>query len=170
MSRCYRINVVGEVQPECKRQRFNKRRDGTRVPGARTDAPDRASWKAHVALKAAEVCDKLLEGPLYVDIVVLKPRPPSYPNRPTKGCPWPWHWTKKPDTDNLEKPVKDALTGIAWLDDAQVIDAATHKRFGRRHEVWITVVQVTDLCMMPPREVQDAWEWIAAREAERDAS
>lgn len=35
--------------------------------------------------------------------------------------------TKKPDKDNLEKAVKDALTGIVWVDDSQVWSSQTFK-------------------------------------------
>lgn len=35
------------------------------------------------------------------------------------------------DLDNLEKLVKDALNGVAWLDDSQVTDAAKIKRVDR---------------------------------------
>ena len=38
--------------------------------------------------------------------------------------------TKKPDADNIAKVVCDALNGLAYKDDAQVIDLTVHKRFG----------------------------------------
>lgn len=36
--------------------------------------------------------------------------------------------TKKPDTDNIAK-IKDALNGIAWVDDAQVVEESISKNY-----------------------------------------
>lgn len=40
--------------------------------------------------------------------------------------------TKKPDCDNIEKVIMDALNGIAWHDDAQVVDIKTVKVYGEK--------------------------------------
>ena len=36
----------------------------------------------------------------------------------------------KPDVDNLAKTVCDALNGIAWLDDSQIVRMSAVKRYG----------------------------------------
>lgn len=48
--------------------------------------------------------------------------------------------TKKPDADNIAKAVLDALNGIAYTDDAQVIglDVSKYWCAEPRTEVWIT--------------------------------
>ena len=38
--------------------------------------------------------------------------------------------TKKPDTDNIGKVVADALNGIAYHDDAQIVTLEVRKRYG----------------------------------------
>lgn len=38
--------------------------------------------------------------------------------------------TVKPDNDNVEKAVCDALNGIAWHDDAQIVDSHCRKWYG----------------------------------------
>lgn len=38
--------------------------------------------------------------------------------------------TVKPDRDNVLKAAKDALNGVAWLDDAYVTEGPTVKRYG----------------------------------------
>lgn len=157
----YTIHVIGEARPEAKRQRFFSNRAGKTIVGPRTDEPDRADWKSYVRAEALQVCPEPMAGPLYVDITVIKPRPASYPNRPTKGNPWPWHWWKKPDVDNLQKPIMDALTHVAWLDDAQITDCAVHKRFGDRWEVWVTICPQDALGWEPPQAVQRWWDgWL----------
>lgn len=49
----------------------------------------------------------------------------------------------KPDFDNLEKAVCDALSGTAWRDDAQVFDCHTIKRYGEPTGVLITIEEVS---------------------------
>ncbi|MEM7828705.1 MAG: RusA family crossover junction endodeoxyribonuclease [Candidatus Aenigmatarchaeota archaeon] len=38
--------------------------------------------------------------------------------------------TKRPDLDNLAKAVKDALKGIIYKDDSQIVEAHLYKRYG----------------------------------------
>lgn len=66
-----------------------------------------------------------IEGPLRVDLCFVFPR--------TKGQLWKRkpmpriRHAKKPDRDNVEKAVSDALNKIVWLDDAQVCDGVIQK-------------------------------------------
>ena len=63
-----------------------------------------------------------LEGPLQVCITVriLKPK-----SKPKKAC-WP---TSKPDADNYAKLVLDALNGVLWRDDSQVVRLFVEKAY-----------------------------------------
>jgi crossover junction endodeoxyribonuclease RusA len=49
-------------------------------------------------------------------------RPVSLPKRVTAA-------TKKPDLDKLTRAVKDALTGIVWQDDSQVVALTATKQY-----------------------------------------
>lgn len=40
------------------------------------------------------------------------------------------HYIGKPDRDNIEKLVTDALNGAAWVDDGQIVDGPVVKRYG----------------------------------------
>jgi Holliday junction resolvase RusA-like endonuclease len=51
--------------------------------------------------------------------------------------------TKRPDLDNLVKSVKDALTGVIWKDDAQIIRLTAEKRYGQEMVV-ISVMSVEE--------------------------
>jgi Holliday junction resolvase RusA-like endonuclease len=48
----------------------------------------------------------------------------------------------KPDTDNYLKAIKDALNGIAYIDDAQVVDDNVRKFYGEEPRVEITIWEV----------------------------
>ena len=47
--------------------------------------------------------------------------------------------TKKPDVDNIYKGIADALTGIAYKDDKQIVSAEIYKNYAEtaQVEVWI---------------------------------
>ena len=46
------------------------------------------------------------------------------------------------DTDKLIRSVCDALTGIVWYDDSQVVDITAKKRFFERDQTIITITLV----------------------------
>lgn len=98
----------------------------------RAYTPDSANdWKALVMLEAKKHFSAPLEGPIAVTLWFAFPRPKSHFN--SKGelresAPY-WH-TSKPDRDNLDKCVLDALTTIgAWRDDCQVCKGTIAKHF-----------------------------------------
>jgi Holliday junction resolvase RusA-like endonuclease len=83
-----------------------------------TEAPVNA-FKAAVMRAAEAVYDgPVLDGPVCVDMVFLLPRPKNMMWK-TKPMLRVMH-TKRPDLDNLQKAVLDALSGRLWRDDAQV--------------------------------------------------
>lgn len=47
--------------------------------------------------------------------------------------------TKKPDFDNIGKVVCDSLNGIAYRDDAQIVDSMVRKFYGETPMVVITI-------------------------------
>lgn len=48
--------------------------------------------------------------------------------------------TSKPDADNYLKTAQDALNGVVFADDAQVIDAIVRKRYSARPRLVIVVI------------------------------
>ncbi len=76
------------------------------------------NFKATVRMAAQQYPIKMFTGPLRVDCVFVLPRPQ---NKRWKTKPMPrYYHTTKPDKDNLEKAVLDALSGILWVNDSQV--------------------------------------------------
>ena len=62
-------------------------------------------------------------GPLRLTLVIVMGIPRSWPRwkreLAERGL---LHPTGKPDADNVEKAIKDALNGIVWHDDSQVVE------------------------------------------------
>ncbi|MDO6747182.1 RusA family crossover junction endodeoxyribonuclease [Gilvimarinus sp. 1_MG-2023] len=70
------------------------------------------------------------EQPIALTLTIVMPIPASWPawkrELAESGRLLP---TTKPDSDNVEKAVKDALNGVCWRDDAQVVSADKNKFF-----------------------------------------
>lgn len=96
------------------------------------------SWAGAVAHAAIAAGAQLLTGPLGVDIVFYLPRPK------TVKRPYP---SVKPDVDKLLRGTLDPLTGIAWHDDGQVVDAHPRKRYafdGTGPGAWIEIYKMPE--------------------------
>jgi Holliday junction resolvase RusA-like endonuclease len=85
----------------------------------------RAAAGIHEVFAAAAV-------PVRVALTFVFERPKSAPASRTRP-------TVKPDYDKLARSTTDAMTGILWVDDAQVVDAELHKIYGAPAHVQITV-------------------------------
>ena len=109
---------------------------GTAIPKARPRTTKRGNraimytpaktkeFENYVKLVAAQHAPKeLLTGPLDVELEFNLQRPKSLPKKIQ-------HHTKKPDIDNLAKSVLDALEGIIYVNDAQVIALRVYKEYG----------------------------------------
>ena len=52
-----------------------------------------------------------------------------------------WH-VFKPDSDNLAKGIKDALNGIAYVDDAQVCFLQVRKQYAQTNGILIEIEEL----------------------------
>ena len=81
------------------------------------------------------------EGPVSVTILARYPIPKSATKAKRAGMisgallP-----TKKPDLDNVAKIVCDALNGVAYRDDSQIVDLKVHKYFSETPEVAVVIM------------------------------
>ena len=84
------------------------------------------AFKASVRLAWAEATDDPPhDGPVGMSAIFVMPRPKA---KRWKTKPMPrYRHVIKPDLDNLVKAVKDALTGLAWVDDSLVCELAATK-------------------------------------------
>ncbi len=135
-----RFTVLGRPQPGGSKRAFAVRKDG--VPTGRiavADAnPKAKSWQREVKLAACDAVDAgtfvLLTGPLNVSMTFYVSRPKGH-HRTGRSA----HLLKdsappfpivRPDSLKLARGTEDALTGLVWRDDAQVVDLDVHKRYG----------------------------------------
>ena len=93
---------------------------------------DPLAMKRHKAAIAAAYSEQVgvkFEGvPLAVSVHAYKALPKRTPKRVTRKP-----WTEKPDADNIGKAVLDALNGVAWADDSQVVQFEVVKHDRTRH-------------------------------------
>jgi Holliday junction resolvase RusA-like endonuclease len=100
-----------------------------RTQGARffTDTKTRSEKQA-VAAWAIEAGARIIEGPVDVRLTAYLRIPKSATKKARAamlaGTERP---TKKPDGDNLAKLALDALNGVCWRDDVQVVDLTVRK-------------------------------------------
>lgn len=79
-------------------------------------------WRQSIAARAKLAGAQPGLGPVAVQLTFRLPRPASRPKRETEP-------DRKPDLDKLVRSTLDALTGLAFRDDAQVVRCLAEKRY-----------------------------------------
>lgn len=112
-----------------------------------------------VAQRAIQVLGKAamrgkppLAGPVRLEVLCVYSIPPSWPRAKQECARAGRLWkTTVPDHDNLGKQISDALNGVGYVDDAQVVMSSVGKRYGapERTEVRLTALDV--LCDHSPK-------------------
>ncbi|WP_051945692.1 RusA family crossover junction endodeoxyribonuclease [Verrucomicrobium sp. BvORR106] len=81
-------------------------------------------WAAHEHFKG-----EVLTGALKVTFTFFMPRPKGHHGKRGLRPSAPTFPITKPDALKLARSTEDALTGIVWRDDAQVVDGGQKKRY-----------------------------------------
>lgn len=106
-------------------------------------------YKDYVKLAASEHApDALLEGPLGMVLTVYRSIPKSISKSPKKAMlAEAGHIVPitKPDVDNYLKGVKDALKGVIWKDDSQVVEVFARKRYSARPRIEVKIKELSQL-------------------------
>lgn len=89
-----------------------------------------------------------VDGPLAVYCMFVFPRPASMRWK-RKPMPRDWH-VAKPDRDNLDKAVLDALNGLSWHDDSQVAYGIVCKCIASGNEQPKAKILISELQTPPP--------------------
>lgn len=99
------------------------------------------NYKDYIKLVASEhKPDKPLEGALELHVTVCRSIPKSFSRRKAEAAErGEIRPTTKPDVDNYLKGVKDALKGIIWRDDSQIVRVVADKYYSRQPRIEIDV-------------------------------
>ena len=81
-------------------------------------------------------------GPIELNLTCFIPMPDSWSEKKKRTMEGKRH-TQKPDRDNLEKGVCDALNKIVWKDDGQVCDGRTSKYWSRTGRIEIEIKEIS---------------------------
>lgn len=85
----------------------------------------------------------LAEAVLQVDIQAFYPIPKAFSKAKTNDAVTrKFRPTTKPDCDNIIKVVLDALNGVAYYDDKQVICVSCNKYYGETGYLKVTITEV----------------------------
>lgn len=84
-------------------------------------------WQRAIAAKARSEAPGLMEGAVKVELQFDLPRPKSHGKPGRKS--WASEHVTRPDLDKLVRTVLDALTGIVWRDDSQVVEVVARKGY-----------------------------------------
>ncbi len=125
--------VHGEPAPGGSKRAFPHRSTGKMV--VVDDAKGNKRWRQQVAAEAV----KTLEGKqwtvsayksiLKVAFTFYLKRPQAHYRGDRLRLDAPVYHTKRPDTTKLIRSTEDALTGILWNDDAQIVIQSAMKRY-----------------------------------------
>jgi Holliday junction resolvase RusA-like endonuclease len=104
------------------------------------DPANSRDWKRTVAAQAIEHKPPVpvADVPLSMELTFFLPRPTSLPKRMR-------HHIRRPDVSNMLKAVEDALRGIVYKDDSQLVDVIVRKRYDPAPGVDIRVERVLDV-------------------------
>jgi Holliday junction resolvase RusA-like endonuclease len=123
------FTVTGVAQPKGSMKAFMV--EGARFPTVTSDNPRAKHWQlligwharaAHRVAEAARPSVEIFDGPIRVTLVFLLPRPKALGAKPA-------HHTKKPDIDKLTRTALDAMTGVLYRDDSQVVRLEVDKLY-----------------------------------------
>jgi hypothetical protein len=147
------FEVIGHPEPAGSKRAVPLHRGGGGWAGGGRviDAnPKAAPWKREVAVAAVDAMriaygpePELFPGPrgLAVVFTVLRPKGHFGTGRNAgrlkeSAPPYP---IVKPDATKLLRGVEDALTGVVWRDDAQVVEQRVSKRYGEPESAAVTI-------------------------------
>ena len=83
-----------------------------------------------------------LETPITACFYITMPVPASYSKKAREAClSGETRPTKKPDVDNILKAFLDAMNGIVYLDDCQVVDLHVKKVYGSIGLVEVLIIE-----------------------------
>lgn len=102
------------------------------------DPKESKDWKDSVRTQAILNRVVMLQGPLRMALTFYLPRPKTLPKKVL-------HHVKKPDASNLLKGVEDALKGITYADDSQIVTLIIKKEYHPEPGVLIIIDEIKEV-------------------------
>ena len=133
-----KLNIPGTPQGKA-RPRFSR-------TGHAYTPDETRRYEARVAvLGKYAMCNRdIMRGAVKISILAAFPVPVSYSLKRRaaclQGCERP---AKKPDMDNIIKIICDGLNGIAWKDDAQVVEVSATKTYAEFPSVTVYIEELS---------------------------
>lgn len=131
------FTVIGRAEPAGSKKAFvNPKNKRAIVVDAN---PNAKGWKQEVARVAAEhtpqaIIECLFDGPVVAEFTFYQPRPKGHfgtgRNAGRLKTSAPEFPTVKPDALKLARAVEDALSGVLYRDDAQIVREVLEKEYG----------------------------------------
>lgn len=116
------FRVIGVAQPKGSTKSFVVETAVGPRTATTSDNPRLKDWQHLVASAAQPFAGDLFTGPVFVRASFFLPRPKSLPRKVS-------YHLKKPDLDKLLRATKDALTGVLYRDDSQVVSLSGFKAY-----------------------------------------
>lgn len=142
------LTVHGTPQPKGSARGFVLKKKGQKPRAIVTSAnPNLRAWEDSIRYAAQDVADEFFDGAvaLHVAFYIQRPKSISEKKRP--------YMTTRPDLSKCIRGVEDALTGILWKDDAQVVTITASKAYAGVREPSRAVITITEIPLLtsPPR-------------------
>lgn len=155
MSAEIRFTVFGVPQPKGSARAFM--RPGMRFPVVTSDNKSLKSWETAIRSTLQQVMPtipretrvSIWNAPIAIALAFYLPRPKSLPKREV-------HHVKRPDLDKLVRGSCDALIGVVFVDDSQVVSFTATKHYADGTARLDIVVAPYDGPLFQPGEVKDA--------------
>jgi Holliday junction resolvase RusA-like endonuclease len=121
---------------------FRPTKNGGQAPILKESSAKVKPWRQDVKAAALAVTDNgrlaPLDGPLLASMVfTVREQPTSKPTWWPSGLRWSktlqWRPASTPDLSKLLRATEDALTGVAWKDDARVVEYVRLAKFYAGH-------------------------------------
>jgi len=124
---------------------------GSKIPmpgkrfGVKDSCKELPAWRHYVALEARRSYrDHIVrDRPLAMTLIFQRPRPKSHLNSKGDVKPKaPAYPTTRPDSIKMARAIEDALSGVIYHDDSQIVKHQILKTYGDRYETTIRVEEV----------------------------
>jgi Holliday junction resolvase RusA-like endonuclease len=139
--------VPGLPQPGGSKRAFINPKTGR--PIITEDNPKSKDWRASVAQAAAAAIKAPLSGPLEVIFEFYLPRPANHTGKKGLRKTAPMYPVTRPDVLKLSRSTEDALKGIAFVDDSQIVMETLTKQYGQKIGCGITINELDNFDPRP---------------------